>query len=182
MASILCIGAPGSPSPPTFEQPFEMLDACHDRVRRMLGLLGKLQAHVAEHGAGEQARDAARDVMRYFDLAAPQHHLDEELHVFPRLEAHADPAVRAAVARLRADHGAMKEGWAAARDVLQRLQAGQLQALDDVATRTLRGFAALYDGHLRVEEELAFPAAASAMEPDALRAMGEEMGRRRGVR
>ncbi|RYY81317.1 MAG: hemerythrin domain-containing protein, partial [Comamonadaceae bacterium] len=50
-----------------FEQPFEMLEACHERVHRMLTLLDRLRRHVAGHGTDEQARQAARDVMRYFD-------------------------------------------------------------------------------------------------------------------
>ena len=54
----------------SWEQPFDMLRACHDRVHRMLTLLGKLQAHVVVHGVDAQANQAARDVMRYFDQAA----------------------------------------------------------------------------------------------------------------
>ena len=51
----------------------------------MLALLDKLRSHMRASGADEEARQAARDVMRYFDKAAPQHHRDEELHVFPML-------------------------------------------------------------------------------------------------
>ena len=47
-----------------FDQPFEMLAACHERVQRMLALMTKLAAHLPAHGADEQARSAARDVMR----------------------------------------------------------------------------------------------------------------------
>ncbi len=86
-----------------FEQPFEMLEACHERVQRMLALLGRLREHLASHGADEQARQAARDVMRYFDQAAPEHHRDEELHVFPPLLAQNDPKVAAVVVRLQQD-------------------------------------------------------------------------------
>ncbi|MEZ0309011.1 MAG: hemerythrin domain-containing protein, partial [Ramlibacter sp.] len=75
---------PASSAPaPTFEQPFDMLEACHERVHRSLDLLARLRAHVVTHGADDQARQAAIDVLRYFDVAAPAHHLDEELHVFP---------------------------------------------------------------------------------------------------
>ena len=71
-----------------FEQPFEMLVACHERVHRMLALLGRLREHLHGHGPDTQAQQAARDVMRYFDQAAPLHHQDEELHVFPPLLAY----------------------------------------------------------------------------------------------
>ena len=61
-----------------FDQPFEMLLACHERVERMLGLLERLAQHLAEHGCTPDAAQAARDVMRYFDIAGPAHHEDEE--------------------------------------------------------------------------------------------------------
>ena len=82
-----------------FEQPFEMLEACHDRVRRSLDLLARLIVHVDRHGHDTQSRSAARDVLRYFDLAAPHHHEDEERHVFPRLLASGDDALVQAVQR-----------------------------------------------------------------------------------
>ena len=47
-----------------FEQPFEMLVACHERVNRMLTLLSRLREHMSSHGADDNARQAARDVMR----------------------------------------------------------------------------------------------------------------------
>ena len=47
-----------------FDEPFEMLTACHDRVRRGLDLLQRLHAHVLQHGVDDRARDAATDVLR----------------------------------------------------------------------------------------------------------------------
>lgn len=81
-----------------FEQPFAMLEACHERVQRTLALLQRLRAHVLEHGADVPAQQAARDVLRYFDIAAPLHHEDEELHVFPLLLAQGSPDVAALAA------------------------------------------------------------------------------------
>ena len=100
-----------------------MLDACHERVERMLGLLVKIRDHVAMHGADGQARDAARDVMRYFDQAGPRHHEDEELHVFPALLAQRDPAVLAVVIRLKHDHAEMGVMWAEVRASLLAMTA-----------------------------------------------------------
>jgi Hemerythrin HHE cation binding domain len=68
-----------------------MLATCHERVRRMLTLQAKLQQQLLDQGCDEPARQAARDVMRYFDIAAPLHHQDEELHVFPPLAAGPEP-------------------------------------------------------------------------------------------
>lgn len=182
MSRIVSISPPGGLASPTFEQPYEMLEACHQRVHRTLALLGRLRGHVRQQGADEQARGAARDVMRYFDQAAPQHHRDEELHVFPRLDGTGDAALAAAVRRLRDDHLRMESAWAAARAVLAPLAAGELAAIDPEQDRALDDFAGLYDEHIRVEEELVYPAACAGMDEAATRAMGEEMMRRRGVR
>ncbi|HZY18286.1 MAG TPA: hemerythrin domain-containing protein [Ramlibacter sp.] len=165
-----------------FEQPFEMLGACHERVARMLDLLARLQAHVARHGADEQARQAARDVMRYFDLAAPQHHLDEERHVLPALEAAGDPALALLAARLRSDHRRMEDGWMRVRQVLSGLAEGTTAALDPAQQAALEAFAALHADHLAAEDGTAFPAAARRLDAAAHQAMSADMRQRRGVR
>ncbi len=165
-----------------YEQPFEMLEACHERVHRMLGLLARLQAHVATHGADEQARQAARDLMRYFDQAAPQHHLDEERHVFPALLAAGDPALGRTVRQLMEDHGRMEALWAQARELLAALAEGRLSAFEPAHQAALREFASLYDRHIADEEQVAYPAARRSLDEADLAAMAGDMMRRRGVR
>src|SRR5262245_29342125 len=107
------ISPPGSREPAaTFDQPFEMLSACHDRVRRSLSLLQRLVEHVQGHGADQRAREAARDVLRYFNVAAPAHHEDEERHVVPALRASGDPEAIAAAQKLLDEHEAIRKAWA----------------------------------------------------------------------
>ncbi len=171
-----------TPAASGFEDPFGMLEACHERVHRMLRLLDRLRAHVAGQGADDQARQAARDVMRYFDVAAPQHHLDEERHVFPPLLATGDADVAAVVRRLQQDHVQMESGWARARAVLAALAEGEAAALDAEATAALDAFAGLYAGHIEAEEQVAYPAARQRLDATGLAAMSEDMMRRRGVR
>src|SRR5205814_2154869 len=115
MTRLAGISAPGAKPAAGFEQPFEMLQACHERLEQMLALLQRLREHVRSHGSDEQARQAARDVMRYFDTAAPRHHEDEELHVFPVLLALNDEGVTQVVAQLQQDHLQMEKRWHAAR-------------------------------------------------------------------
>ena len=165
-----------------FEQPFEMLQACHERVHRMLALLARLREHLRIHGADTQAQQAARDVMRYFDQAAPQHHHDEELHVFPPLLAQGDPKTVAVVARLQQDHLQMESRWGAARQVLGLVAEGRINALSVEDEAVLDAFAGLYDAHIEAEEGMVYPAARVLMDEAATAAMGAEMMRRRGVR
>lgn len=165
-----------------FEQPFEMLQACHERVQRMLALLARLRDHLPAHGADIQAQQAARDVMRYFDQAAPEHHRDEELHVFPALLAQGDPGTVAVVKRLQQDHLQMESRWAGARKVLTAVAAGQLNALGPEEASALDAFAGLYGGHIDAEEQIAYPAAALLLEGAPLEAMSRDMMARRGLR
>lgn len=177
------IGLPGHSAPGAgFEAPFEMLDACHERVERMLRLLGKIREHVATHGADAQARDAARDVMRYFDQAAPQHHLDEERHVFPALLATGDPGLAQTVRQLLDDHSRMEGLWPRARRALSALAEGSLTGFEPAQQDVLRDFASLYERHIASEEQAAYPAARLALGEADLAAMAEDMMRRRGVR
>jgi hemerythrin-like domain-containing protein len=165
-----------------FDEPFEMLEACHERIERMLRLLARLRAHLPAHGAGAQAQQAARDILRYFDQAAPLHHQDEELHVFPPLLAGGDAHVAGIVQRLQQDHRAMEARWQDARAVLLRVADGSLPALAPADATALDAFAGLYEAHLRAEHEIAYPAAQALLDAPTLQAMGEDMARRRGVK
>ncbi|WP_246099039.1 hemerythrin domain-containing protein [Tepidimonas thermarum] len=165
-------------------QPFEWLRACHDRVERMLDLLQRLHEHVQRHGADAQAVDAAAQVQRYFDLAAPLHHEDEERHVFPRVLALGDPRLRALVSRLQDDHAAMASDWTGLRGRLHALQA----AAGDVTWRWtehdhrwLAQFAQRYKLHIAAEEDEVFAAALQAMTKAEQAAMSEDMLRRRAI-
>lgn len=176
------LGEASGAAAPTFDQPFEMLQACHERLDRTLALLARLRAHVAANGADEQARQAARDVLRYFDQAAPQHHRDEELHVFPPLLAQADASTVAVVRRLQQDHAAMEVHWEAARQILHALAEGERNAFDAPADAALDTFAGLYAEHIQAEETIAYPAATQLLDASTVAAMGQEMRARRGAR
>ena len=166
-----------------FDQPFELLAACHQRVERMLGLLQRLQPHLQAKGADRSAAEAARDVLRYFDLAAPHHHEDEERHVLPVLQASADLALQALARRLKADHQAMTAAWAGLRPGLAQLADGHWPADDEAAQfKRWADFDALYRDHLSAEDGTAYPEASKRLAPPVLAEMGDEMARRRGAR
>ncbi len=179
------IGLPGHSAPGVgFEAPFEMLEACHERVERMLGLIQRLQQHLKDTGCDDSARQAARDVMRYFDQAAPRHHEDEERHVFPPLMAGPDAAVKALVLRLIQDHRQMELAWTDARTVLQTIAEHHNQPWPGLTVWhqvKLNDFARLYRQHVDDEEKVAYPAARGLLGPGALAAMSEDMMQRRGV-
>ncbi|WP_291082812.1 hemerythrin domain-containing protein [Hydrogenophaga sp.] len=179
------ITLPGHRAPAAgFEAPFEMLGACHERVERMLGLLAKLQQHVLVRGWDESVASAACDVMRYFDLAAPLHHEDEERHVFPPLLAGDDAALRQVVQGLQQDHRDMEAAWVTVRAALASVAQAPPPGWAHFSPQeeaALIGFARLYDHHLCQEDGLVYPVSQAQLSADALRAMSADMMRRRGL-
>lgn len=176
---------PGFQSPAAgFEAPFDMLEACHERVHRMLALLARLQAHVQINGCDTQAQQAAQDVMRYFDLAAPLHHQDEELHVFPPLLTGGDEVVAKVVHQLMDQHRAMELTWTGMRQVLTQIATNTSTGPAPFLLLTaelVQSFTALYEAHIRMEEGVAYPAAQQLLTAERLLGMSEDMMVRRGV-
>ena len=169
----------------SYAQPFELLSACHERVERSLQLLTRLCQHLKARGLDASAREAARDVRRYFDIAAPLHHEDEELHVFPVLEQLDDAPLQDVCARLREDHQRIHAQWEVLRALLAQLDGhpdGPLPALQlEVLSRASDTFVDAHKEHLRLENQLVFPHAQQGLNAAQLQAMGEEMASRRGL-
>ncbi|MFM9917229.1 MAG: hemerythrin domain-containing protein [Rhizobacter sp.] len=174
---------PGFDSPAVgFEQPFEMLLACHERVRRSVALLVRLVRHVDERGHDAQSRSAASDVLRYFDLAAPLHHDDEEQHVFPILSDSGDADLADAVSGLYRDHLRMSALWAALRSTLEAWSLpGTAEAGSDAFVDQVAEFDRMYAAHLATEEGTVFPAARARMDRKLLAVMSADMQQRRSA-
>ena len=175
------VSLPGFASPGVgFEQPFEMLEACHERVQRSLALLQRLVDHVDRNGHDADSRSAARDVLRYFDIAGPHHHEDEERHVFPPLQQHADALVRDAVVQLQADHVQMHDQWQRLRAVLLTWRDAEAPPPISAAERALvNDFVTAYERHIPLEESVVYPAARPLFDERALQTIGAEMAARR---
>jgi hemerythrin-like domain-containing protein len=165
-----------------FDEPFEMLAACHDRVRSSLELMQRLVQHLRDEGVDDQARAAARDVLRYFNVAAPAHHEDEERHVFPLLRESGDPALIEAAGKLHEDHAAMAAVWARLAPRLDAVADGRFDGDADALAAAASEFASLCEGHLALEDNTVFDVAQAAVPPEKQRAIGDEMAARRGVK
>ena len=157
------------------DQPTEILSACHERMERTLALLERLALHLnGPAGADAAAQEAARDILRYFDLAVPHHHLDEELHLVPALRrcGHAELADR-----LLAEHLTLTRAFEFIRPRLTALRDhGRRPATDDWGR-----FAALYRRHIELEDSLVYPRSFSSLHEADRKAMGREMARRRRI-
>ncbi|MBB5503299.1 hemerythrin domain-containing protein [Paraburkholderia sp. MM5384-R2] len=165
-----------------FDEPFDMLTACHERVGRMSMLLEGLARHLDECGADADAAQAARDITRYFDVAGPAHHEDEERHLFPALISQGLPAEVAIIEKLQREHLAMSEQWKTLRLDLDQLVQGRWPVnMSTEAFARWATFAALYRDHMATEETQVYPAARQLSDDTARAGMGYEMARRRSV-
>jgi hemerythrin-like domain-containing protein len=164
-----------------------MLQACHERLQRMLGLLMRLLNHLQQHGVDAQGQAAARDIMRYFDLSGPAHHEDEERHVLPALRSDSRPEAHDWARRIHEDHLEMTRQWGHIRQDLQQVIDTATGSSGSAAsppgmTQRWQDFERLYLTHMALEDSCAYPFAASKLSPEQTAAMGEEMATRRGVR
>ena len=174
---------PGHSAPAAgFEVPLEMLSACHGRIEQQCSTLRRLQSHLPGHGADDQARAAAAGVMRYFDLAARQHHEDEERDLFPALlesMAGSNPVcLRELTEDLTAEHRELEAAWRRIRAVLERVEAGEEVVL---GLEQVEAFVDLYARHIEREEQELLPMAARLLSGDELDRIGRAMRERRGI-
>ena len=169
--------ARGRPEPvsPHIDDPMALLRACHEKVTRFTTLAQRLQAHVRAHGADAQAQEAAQSVLRYFTLAAPLHHADEDENLFVALRGLGQPDLTARIDALQAEHDALGEHWAQMRPWLQAIAHGDAQHAPEP---DVDGFATRYRAHAQAEEAEVYPHAA-ALSPQALRDLAEAMVARR---
>lgn len=159
---------------PRIDDPVEMLQACHEKVRRFATLAQRLRDHVAAHGADAQARSAAEAVLRYFDIAAVLHHEDEERDFFPALRRAGDAGLARSIDELQAEHDELAQSWQRLRPWLQAVAAGK--ALPAPAEVDL--FAQAYCRHADREESEVYPHA-KLLDADRTRAICDAMVARR---
>ncbi len=176
----MATGLPGANIPaPTFDDPLGMLAACHERIAAQCVLLEKLARHVGTHGGDEQAIQAARNVLRYFDMAGQHHHQDEELDLFPQLLASADPAAAPLISRILAEHRVLEENWQALRPRLLALSEAASAQLD---AQVVARFNAGYAVHIALENAELLPLAERLLDAAQRETLGRRMAARRGAR
>ena len=175
---------------PSFDEPLEMLDACHGRVQAQIETLRRLAQHLPRHGADQAARDAAQGVLRYFSVAAPHHHADEEEDLFPALLAseavqaggETAAAVQALIERILREHRQMDR----LRDeVLSRLQciiaAQPGECSEALPSAMVEDLASLYLGHIDLETQELLPLGRRLLSTEQSMAVGRSMAARRGA-
>lgn len=169
-------GVPG----PGFDEPLEMLEACHGRIEEQLKTLEKLAEHLAARGADDAAQSAAKAVLRYFDTSGAYHHQDEDEDLFPLLRKRAAGLgrieVAAAIDELEREHVTMDAQWRRLREKLSAIAARREGAFE---TDELVRFAWLYRRHMEREILLVLPFANEALRDEERAELGLRMAARR---
>ncbi|MFB9245290.1 pyridoxamine 5'-phosphate oxidase [Massilia antarctica] len=169
-------------SAPGFDQPIAVLKHCHDRIRKQLATLEKLLPHLASHGADDEARQAARAVMKYFDQAAPLHHEDEEQNLVPMLLASASGADAELLAQLVPaildEHRQMDGMWQELHEQLSAIADGSAAVL---RAHDVQRFAETYRAHMEREESHIAPMAKRLFSAAQMASLGQAMQQRRGI-
>jgi pyridoxamine 5'-phosphate oxidase len=169
-------------SAPGFDQPIAVLKHCHDRIRKQLATLEKLLQHLPQHGADEQARQAAAAVIKYFDSAAQLHHADEEENLIPMLTDSArgdDAAVLLRLApELLDEHRQMDAMWQDLHEQLKGIADGSSTLLRQT---DVQRFIDTYGLHMAREEGQIAPMALRLFSHDQMAALGHAMQVRRGI-
>lgn len=168
---------------PSFDEPVEMLDACHGRIKAQLATLRRLAAWLPEYGVDQSAQEAAAAVLRYFTVAAPHHHADEEEDLFPALllaaeAAEEKPQVEAVLKSILADHQRMDVAREQMLPLLRGLSAGEELPLP---VNQVESFAHLYEQHIAMETAELLPLARRLLSPEVAEQIGRSMAERRGA-
>ena len=163
---------------PSFDQPLEVLLACHGRFEKQCATLEKLLTHLPQHGSDAEAQQAARNILNYFDTAAVHHHHDEERNLFPLLERAGRNEWCDVVELLTSEHDDLAQLWRALRPPLQAIAQGEAVALN--ASHAER-FIALNRSHIAFENERVLPLARQILSAADLQSLGRAMAARRGV-
>jgi hemerythrin-like domain-containing protein len=175
---------PGFDSPAAgFEAPLEMLSACHGRVERQCQTMLRLVPHVAANGPDQAAREAAQNVMRYFDTSAKHHHADEEEDLFPALLKAAPETelvpLHELIDALLGQHRELESAWSQIRWKLEGIWLGMKP---DLGAEEVGRMVDLYRMHIAREEEELLPLAARLLAVAELDSVGRAMRLRRGIK
>ncbi|MDO4434271.1 MAG: hemerythrin domain-containing protein [Alysiella sp.] len=135
---------------PTWDEPIDMLYACHSKVKRFCAQLEMLPKYLAEHGLNPAARDAITQICTYFNQAAPLHHDDEEQDFFPTL-LHYAPQAQNQVDELNRQHQILHENWTELHQILSHVLNGNLSQCNP---KIIQAFTHAYAQHMAIEEPL----------------------------
>ncbi|MDH2998659.1 hypothetical protein A1D22_02520 [Pasteurellaceae bacterium LFhippo2] len=160
----------------TWEEPIDMLYACHGRVKSFCRQLSILPDYLEKNGVNQAVKNDVQQILNYFNQAAPLHHDDEEKDFFPALVAQL-PEAQKEIDLLESQHIHLHSNWDKLSAQLVALLNGER---DNVDRELIKQFIAGYDEHIAIEEPL-FELGKQHLSQENLQAIGKTMADRRKV-
>ena len=160
----------------SWNEPIEMLYACHGKVKRFCRQLTILPDYLEKHGCNQVVKNDVQQILNYFNQSAPLHHNDEEKDFFPLLVKYV-PEAQKDIDELERQHVTLHDNWAKLSEQLESLLDGERNNVDIVL---INNVVSGYDKHIALEEPLFELGKQHLSEPE-LRQIGEIMSARRRV-
>jgi hemerythrin-like domain-containing protein len=165
----------------TLDRPLDHLVACHRRIEDRLATLERLTPHFRERR--EEALQALRSCLRFFDSNGVWHTEDEELSLFPRLAPLLSEEERGYVAGLERQHDVAEAAYAELKEVAETLES-EPSASDASASKyaaAVTRLAGLYRAHITSEDARLVEIGRKYLSEESLAGISLEMKRRRGL-
>ncbi|QPB43466.1 hemerythrin domain-containing protein [Rodentibacter haemolyticus] len=134
----------------TWNEPIEMLYACHSKVKRFCHQLNILPGYLEKNGVNQAVLNDVKIILQYFNQAAPLHHDDEEKDFFPALLAKV-PQAKTDIEELERQHTDLHQNWHLLSEQLSALIAQERHQVD---AELIQRFTLGYDKHIAIEEPL----------------------------
>lgn len=160
----------------TWDEPIEMLYACHGKVKNFCRQLQILPDYIEKNGCNEAVKNDVKQILNYFNQSAPLHHDDEEKDFFPALIKQV-PTAQAEVDLLEQQHVALHKNWDELSTQLVALLNGERANVD---RELIKRFVSGYDSHIAIEEPL-FELGREHLAESELQSIGKIMADRRKV-
>jgi hemerythrin-like domain-containing protein len=160
---------------PDFDEPINLLKACHQRILGFCDLLKKMIKHADVHGIDNEVNQAAQKIHRYFSTAGQYHTEDEEQDLFPML-MDSSPETAAIIDKLREQHIAIHSIWVQLAPVLSRPT-----LIDETPKfeKWVNAFCDAYREHIQIEETELFAVAEQILGAEQVKQLGKNMKARR---
>lgn len=164
-----------------FNDPIGMLQDCHRRIERFVGMLARVEQQAQGRALSAEEGEAVEAALRYFRESGPRHNSDEEESLFPRMREGGAAEVLRDVERLEGEHRQSEALHKEAAELFDQWMAdGELAVVDRNRLRAVTArLEQIYAEHIRIEEQVVFPCASRMFDRKAVEAIGTEFRARR---
>lgn len=133
----------------SWDEPIDMLYACHSKIKRFCHELTLLPNYLSQYGYTTAVHDSITRILTYFNTAAVLHHQDEEQQFFPTLLQYA-PQAHQTITQLEQQHQQLHSAWEKLSIQLNQL----IQNQQPPSNQAIDNFVYSYQKHILLEEPL----------------------------